>query len=212
MPAAEPSAAAPQAAEAPVDRILTAANAFTALRLACIPVVALLLVRDHGSDREAAAWLLAALGATDWVDGQLARRLHQVSSLGKVLDPLADRLLLATAAVTSIAVGAVPVWVAVAALVREAVVAVGFVYVAAAGGRRMDVNLAGKAATFLLMVALPLFIIGHSRASWHGAGEAAAWVPVLPALVLGWVSTIAYVGPARRLVAEGRVGRAAPAQ
>ena len=187
--------------------MLTAANAFTTLRLLCVPVFAVLLVRDHGSDREAAAYLLAALGATDWVDGQLARRLGQVSDLGKVLDPLADRLLLATAAVTTIAVGAVPVWMAVAALVREAFVAVGFLYVAARGGRRIDVNVAGKAATFALMVALPLFVLGHSRVGWHGGAELLAWVATVPALTLGWVSAALYVAPGRRLLAEGRADR-----
>jgi cardiolipin synthase len=194
------------AGEQGVDRILTAANVFTTIRLVCIPIFAVLLVRDHGTDRESAAWLLAVLGSTDWVDGQLARRFHQVSTLGKVLDPLADRLLLATAAVTTIAVGAVPVWVAVAALAREAFVAVGFLYVAARGGRRTDVNLAGKAATFALMVALPLFIIGHSHAGWHDIGEVLAWVATVPALVLGWVSAGTYVATGRRVLAAAHGG------
>ena len=70
--------------------ILTVPNLVTVIRLACVPLFCWLLFERN--DRTAAAWLLAVLGATDWVDGYLARRLHQVSELGKVLDPTADRI------------------------------------------------------------------------------------------------------------------------
>jgi cardiolipin synthase len=194
-------------ATAAADRILTVPNVFTAVRLVCIPVFVVLVAEAHRAEWFAAAVLLAALGATDWVDGFLARRLGQVSTLGKVLDPLADRLLLVTAAITIIAVGAVPVPVAVVALLREATVGTGFLIVAAAGGRRMDVTLPGKAATLCLMVALPLFLAGHSTLRWHRGADVAAWVFVLPGLVLGWYSVVAYVPAARRAVAAGRAGR-----
>jgi phosphatidylglycerophosphate synthase len=70
---------------------LTLPNAFTLLRLCCIPLFLYLLFgRDN---RAGAAWLLGALGATDWVDGWLARRFHQTSEFGKAFDPATDRLL-----------------------------------------------------------------------------------------------------------------------
>ena len=73
------------------DRILTIPNVITFVRLLCLPVYLWLLL---GLDnRAAAAGLLAVLGATDWVDGYIARHFNQVSSLGKVLDPVADRFL-----------------------------------------------------------------------------------------------------------------------
>ena len=79
-------------------------NAVTAVRLALLPVyVYLVLATDHWA---VAAWLLATLGATDWVDGFLARRWHQVSSVGKILDPVADRLLVMTGVLTIALVGA----------------------------------------------------------------------------------------------------------
>jgi cardiolipin synthase len=192
------------------DRILTIPNLLTAVRLLAIPVFVVLVVGNHRGDWFGAAVLLAALGATDWVDGFLARRLRQVSTLGKVLDPLADRLLLVSAAISIIAVGAVPLVIAIIALLREATVALGFLIVAVAGGRRMDVTLAGKATTLCLMVALPLFLVGHSTVGWHRGAETAAWVFVLPGLVIGWYSVVAYVGPARRAVAAGRRGRGGP--
>ena len=73
------------------NRYLTVPNAFTLFRLCCIPLFLYLLFgRDN---RAGAAWLLGGLGATDWVDGWLARRLHQTSEFGKMFDPTADRLL-----------------------------------------------------------------------------------------------------------------------
>ena len=105
-----------------LDRIVTVPNAITLVRLACIPLFVWLL---FGADRQiAAALLLGALGATDWVDGFVARRYHQVSTLGKVLDPVADRVLVATAVITITIHGAVPVWFGAATLAREVVVSV----------------------------------------------------------------------------------------
>ena len=186
------------------DRILTVPNLVTLVRLLCIPLFVLLMARSHRSGWYPAALLLGALGVTDGVDGYVARHFNQVSTLGKVLDPLADRLLLGVAAVVIVAVGAVPTWVAVIALAREVLVAGGFLYVAAQGGRRMDVQWAGKAGTFGLMCALPLFLAGHANDDWHSVAEALAWVSVIPALVLGWYAAITYVPRAREAVAESR--------
>jgi cardiolipin synthase len=191
------------------DRILTVPNVITALRLACIPLFVLLLARNHRAGWWDAAVLLAVVGATDWVDGFLARALGQVSTVGKVLDPVADRLLLVTAGVSIIVIGALPPVVAVIALTREVAVAAGFAVVAAAGGRRMDVRPAGKAATFLLMSALPLFLAGHSTIGWHHVAEVLAWVVVAPALFFGWYSAVTYVPGARRALAEGRAAKVA---
>ncbi|MHB1928880.1 MAG: CDP-alcohol phosphatidyltransferase family protein [Acidimicrobiales bacterium] len=186
-------------------RVLTIPNALTTVRLACIPVFVVLLVQPQHRDWFAAAVLLGALGATDWVDGFLARRLGQVSTVGKVLDPTADRLLVATAAISTVVVGAVPVAVAVVALAREAVVALGFLFVALAGGRRMDVRMVGKAGAFGVMCALPLFLAGHSSVGWHSLAEALAWVFAVPGLALAWWSVVVYAPAARRALADARV-------
>jgi cardiolipin synthase len=189
------------------SRILTVPNVVTLVRLLCIPVFVVLLARPHRAGWYPAALLLGALGATDWVDGYVARHFNQVSTLGKVLDPLADRLLLGVAAVAIIAVGAVPLWIAVIVLAREGLVAAGFLYVAAAGGRRMDVQWAGKAGTFGMMFALPLFLAGHANDDWHSVAEALAWLAVVPALVLGWYAAVTYVPKARMAIAESRAER-----
>jgi cardiolipin synthase len=186
------------------DRILTVPNALTLVRLLCIPLFVWLIARPHRSGWYPAALLLGGLGVTDGVDGFVARHFNQVSTLGKVLDPVADRLLLGVAAVSIIVVGALPTWVAVVALSREALVAIGFLVVAAGGGRRMDVQWAGKAATFGLMVALPLFLAGHANDDWHRIAETLAWVGVIPALVVGWYAVVTYVPMARAALSEGR--------
>ena len=68
----------------------------------------------------------------------------------------------------------------------------------------MDVQLAGKAGTFGLMVALPLFLAGHANDDWHGAAEVLAWVCVAPALAFGWYAVVTYVPMARKAIAEAR--------
>jgi cardiolipin synthase len=187
-----------------LDRVLTLPNAITLLRLACIPLFVWLVARPDRQGWYQAGILLAVLGITDGVDGYLARHLGQVSTMGKVLDPLADRMLIATAGISVVVIGAIPLWLGVVAISREALVAAGFVYVAAAGGRRMDVQWAGKAGTFGLMCALPLFLIGHAHDYWHGLALSGAWIAVVPALILGWYAAITYIPKAREALAMAR--------
>lgn len=201
-----PVPAAPEATAGARRAVLTVPNLFSTVRLCCIPVFVVLVAAPDRRHWFAAAALLAVLGATDWVDGRLARSLHQVSTLGKVLDPLADRLLLLTAVVTILAVGAVPVPVAVASLLREVVVAGGFLTVAVLGGRRMDVSFVGKAGTFAMMCAWPLFLAGHSTIGVHRALLVAAWAVAIPGLVVSWSAAVGYIPGALRAIAEGRRG------
>jgi cardiolipin synthase len=186
------------------DRILTVPNGLTLVRLLCIPIFVWLLARPDRSGWYPAALLLWFLGLTDWVDGYVARHFHQVSTVGKVLDPLADRLLLSVAALSIIVVGALPGWVAVGVLSREILVAAGFVIVAALGGRRIDVQWAGKAGTFGLMWALPLFLVGHAPDDWHGIALTMAYLSVIPPLAFAWYAAITYIPQARAAIAEGR--------
>lgn len=175
------------------DRILSLPNVVTTIRLVLVPAFVWLLVQPHRRDWFAAAVLLAALGSTDWVDGQLARRLDQVTTVGKVLDPTADRVLLATAAIGILAVGAVPTPIAVIALTREGLVALAAVGLAVAGVRRIDVTLVGKAGAFGLMCAFPFFLAGHSTVGWHQTALALGWIAAVIGLVLGWFSVLFYV-------------------
>jgi len=191
------AAAAPDA-----SAILTLPNVITLVRLACLPLFLWLLF--GAEDRAAAAWLLAALGATDWVDGYLARHMHQVSDVGKVLDPVADRLLFFVAAGGILIDGSVPIWFAVVVLVREALVGGATLILAALGAKRIDVTWYGKAGTFFLMISFPLFLASHSDISWADAAGVLAWLTGIPGLVLSLYAAVLYVPLARRALAEGR--------
>ena len=183
--------------------MLTVPNLLSVGRLACIPVFLWLLFgRDN---RFGAALLLAVLGLTDWVDGTIARRFNQVSELGKILDPTADRLLLGVAIVAILVDGSVPAPIAWLAIAREVLVGGGTVVLALLGGRRIDVSRAGKMGTFALMVAFPLFLLGGGE----GIPALIAWPIAVVGLVLAWYAAAKYVPEGRRALREGRGGTSA---
>lgn len=204
-----PTAAEDDVAPGDAGRIVTIPNVISLIRLACLPLFLYLLFGRE--DRASAAWLLAALGATDWIDGYIARHFDQVSELGKVLDPVADRLLFFVGIGGILVDGSVPVWFAVAVLVREAVVATTTVVLALLGARRVDVTWWGKAGTFCLMIAFPLFLAGESDLSWADQATTAAWVVGLPGLALSYVAWALYAPLGLRALREGRADRAAEA-
>src|SRR4051812_38241718 len=157
-----PAARVDQRAEVPAEEefhdrgLWTIPNLISLLRLLAVPWFLWLLLHD---DRPIAAGiLLAILGATDWIDGYIARHFDQGSKVGKILDPIADRVLLIAGAVALLIDGAAPRWVLIVVLAREAVISVGTVWLAARGARRIDVQWTGKAGTLALMFALPLFL------------------------------------------------------
>jgi cardiolipin synthase len=191
-----------EAAGASEDRVLTIPNVISVIRLSCLPVFVWLLFGRE--DRGSAALLLAGLGITDWVDGYIARRWNQVSTVGKVLDPVADRAVLLSGVVAILIDGAAPLWVGVATLSREVLISIGTLVVAGLGARRIDVSKLGKGGTFLTYFAYPLFLAGNaeigSRTAWRGV----AWACVVPGVVLSWWSLGTYVPTALRALRERR--------
>lgn len=154
-------------------RVLTVPNLLSAIRILLIPVFVMLIVRED--TRLGGFLLLAGVVSTDWVDGYLARRTGQVTELGKLLDPVADRLALAAALVTFVVTDLFPLWAAAVILARDLAVLAAGVW-ALRRGIRIEVRQIGKYATFTLMWGIPLV-------AWGNAG--------LPlddlATVLGWV-------------------------
>lgn len=193
----------------PEDRVLTVPNVLSLVRLACIPLfVYLLFARD---ERYHAALLLAVLGATDWVDGYVARHFNQVSTLGKVLDPTADRLLLGVGVLSIIIDGSVPLAIGLAVLSREVLVGLTAVGLAAFGATRIDVTWVGKAGTFCNMVAFPLFLAAADPTlTWDTTARTLAWAFIVPGLGLSWYAAAGYVPLARQALREGRKPRVGP--
>jgi cardiolipin synthase (CMP-forming) len=184
------------------QRIWTLPNLISVGRLACVPLFLwLLLGRD---DKVAAAVLLAVLGATDWVDGWIARHFDQGSELGKVLDPTADRVLLVFAGLALIVDGSLPLWVGIVVLAREAVISVAVLALAAAGARRIDVQWAGKAGTLALMFALPGFLLADAVSEIRVPLLVATWGFTIGGLLLSYYAAIMYIPQARAALKEGR--------
>jgi len=184
------------------DRVLTIPNIITLVRLCLLPVFLWLLFGQD--DRAAAAWLLAALGTTDFFDGYIARHFNQISELGKILDPVADRLLFFVGIGGILVDGSVPVWFAGAVLVREVGIAVATLVLAAMGAARIDVTWFGKAGAFGLMMAFPFFLASHSDLSWADQADTLAWLTGLPALAFSYYSVVLYVPLAARALRDGR--------
>ncbi|MHB1486711.1 MAG: CDP-alcohol phosphatidyltransferase family protein [Acidimicrobiales bacterium] len=184
------------------SRILTVPNLISLVRLASVGIFLWLL---FGLNQPLwAAILLAALGSTDWVDGYIARRFDQVTALGKILDPIADRVLVGVGVLAILIYGAVPAWVGWMVVTREVLVSAAVVGLALAGAARIDVQWAGKAGTFGLMCAFPCFLAGHAHVSWHHWAIVLAWVCVIPGLIFAWYAAATYVPLARKALAVGR--------
>lgn len=175
---------------ADTDKVLTLPNVISLCRLGGIPVFLWLLADGH---QVAAAIVLAVVAGTDWVDGGLARRLHQVTALGKILDPTIDRLLLLAAFVGALVVGAVPVWFGTILLARELLIAMGGLVCWSFGVGRLTVTWMGKIYAFGVMVSLPLFFLGDTDITGAAVVGALAWLIAVPSAVLGWITGIGYL-------------------
>ena len=184
---------------ATANRVITIPNLVTFARLLGVGLFWwVLLVQD---DIVLAAWLIFTIGWTDWIDGYLARRLNQVSELGKVLDPVADRLMIASAVIGGLIVGVVPVVVGVLLIAREVVVALVAAYLAAKGGGTIEVRYFGKLATFLLYGAIPAFYLAAAGfLEWFMLPG--AWIAAVIGLGLYWYVAVLYIGDTRRRLAE----------
>ena len=186
-------------------RILTVPNAFTLLRLLLLPVFLWMLLGND--NRAGAALLLGVLGMTDWVDGWLARVLHQRSDFGAVFDPVVDRVLFIVSAVGVWIDGGVAHWFLAALLIREVVVGATMSIATLFGMERFAVSTLGKRYTFLLMTSVPFLLLGSSNHPTAQLGTVIGWTLGLPGLALSYVPAIAYVPAIRLHLRRGRARR-----
>lgn len=179
-------------------------NSISLVRLALIPLFVWLVVIDEFTW---AGLLLGVIGSTDWVDGYLARRLGQVTEIGKMLDPIADRLAVAVAVIAGLLSGVLPIWFAWGIIVRELLVGVGALYGWMNGVTRLDVRWIGKAATFALYAAVAFFYVGLGTDSDFLIFV--AYSLGIPGLVLYYVVGAAYARDMRRAIATSPADTAA---
>lgn len=172
------------------DRVLTIPNIVSFVRLLAIPAFCILIVLRHDI---AAVVLLACFGATDWVDGFLARRLKQRTALGAKLDPVADRLYILATVITLLVRGIVPIWFVVILLARDVMLALLLPKLRKHGMVALPVNWIGKTGTFLILLALPLILLGAPDSlNWvwaHWTG----WILGSMGAVAYWVAGMMYV-------------------
>ena len=175
----------------PRDIIFTIPNFISLLRLISIPLIAYMIY----TDRKWAALIILALSAlSDWLDGFLARRMHQISKIGQLLDPLADRLLIFCSVLVFGMAGLLPWWLLIAIGLRDLVMLIEVLVIAQFGYGPLPVHFAGKTGTALLMIAIPALIVadlgqGYIFASLHLAAVACSiW-----GVVLYWVAGLIYL-------------------
>ena len=178
--------------------MLTVPNLVSLIRLALVPVFLWLVI---GRENVAGAgWLLAFIGATDWIDGYLARRLDQVSKVGEFLDPLADRVAVGAAVVAGLIEGVLPGWFAWAIIVREVLIGIGAFALGLMARAKLEVRRLGKLATLLLYASVAWCYIG--RGSDFDPLVWAAYVVGVPGIVAYYVVSWQYVTDMRRTIAN----------
>jgi cardiolipin synthase len=160
-------------ADGRTDRVWTIPNALSVLRLLGVPLFLWLLLGPHAD-----GWAIAVIavsGFTDWADGVLARRLNQLSRFGAMLDPLADRLYILATLVGLVLRHIIPVWLAAVIVGRDAVLAGALAVTRRYGYGPPEVHYLGKAATFCLLYAFPLLLLGTYHGTVADIARPVAW-------------------------------------
>ncbi|MDX1468231.1 MAG: CDP-alcohol phosphatidyltransferase family protein [Acidimicrobiia bacterium] len=177
------------------SRVLTVPNLVSFLRVLLVPVFWWLLLGLD--DVRGAAALMLFIGTTDWVDGYLARRLDQVSKLGKILDPVADRLMIASAVVAGLVADVLPEVIVWPLIARELFMGLVTFYLASRGAGALAVRYLGKFATFVLYGAIPSFYLAASDVLPE-VFNPLAWFTGVIGVLSYWIVAFQYVGDARR--------------
>lgn len=194
---------APSESPVPSDRILTIPNLLSFLRLALVPVFLLFLI--DGQDI-AALIVLAVSGFTDFLDGFIARRFNQVTRLGQLLDPAADRLYILAAVLGLVVRELIPLWFVVAILARDILLVVVAVVLVGAGHGALPVNRVGKLATACLFVGLPVLMLAAAAPAISPVAQPVGTVISVVGAILYWVAGLVYLRDTVRIRRESRSG------
>jgi len=181
-------------------RVLTIPNVISIFRLAGVPLFLWLVLVP-----EADGWALAVLfvsGLSDYADGYLARRLNQISKIGEILDPVADRLYILSTVIGLAARDIIPWWVAVILPARDAFLWCLVPFLRTRGYSSLPVHFLGKAATANLLYAFPLLLLGDATGTLHYLAKVFGWAFAIWGIGLYWWAGLLYAWQVRRLMAD----------
>ena len=176
-------------------------NFLSFLLIALVPVFLWFLLEEMFVS---AITVLAIAGLTDFLDGYLARKLNQTTKLGKLLDPVADRLYIFATLLALSATGYVPWWLAGLVILRDLLMLISLPVLASVGHRTLPVHYLGKASTFALLYAFPLLLMGKIFTEAAFIITPAAWAFALWGVALYWWSGFVYLWQLVLLIREQR--------
>jgi cardiolipin synthase len=194
-----------QETQVQTDRVVTVPNALSLLRLAGVPVFLWLVLGPHADGL--AVLLLMVSGFTDYLDGMIARRWNQISRVGQLLDPLADRLYIFATLFGLGLRGIVPWWLVALLVGRDALLALTLPVLRGLGRGPLQVHYLGKAATFNLLYAFPLLLLGDSSGTPALVARVLGWSFAIWGTGLYWWAGMLYLREVRDLVVADRLGR-----
>lgn len=172
------------------SEVVNVPNFLSALRIALVPVFLWFLL---GEMFLSAISVLAIAGLTDFLDGFLARKLNQTTKLGKLLDPVADRLYIFATLLALSVTGHVPWWLAALVILRDLLILISMPALAALGYRSLPVHYLGKASTFALLYSFPLLLMGQIFQEVAFVVMPLAWAFALWGVALYWWSGFVYL-------------------
>jgi len=177
-------------AQALSSRVWTVPNVISMLRLALVPVFAWLILTEQDV---AAVVVLIVAGASDWFDGVIARRFDQMSRLGQLLDPAADRLYILVTLIGLGLRGFVPWWLVAVIVGRDVLLTALLPALRRRGLAPLQVHVAGKAGTFALMYSFPLLLLAHLGGTLGYLSLVVGWAAALWGIALYWLSAGIYI-------------------
>jgi cardiolipin synthase (CMP-forming) len=189
------------------DRVLTIPNALSAARLVGVPFFLWLVLNEHDA---AAVIVLMVSGFTDWLDGKIARRWNQMSRVGQLLDPAADRLYILATLIGLTVRDVVPLWLTLALVGRDVLLSFTLPVLRRHGYGPLPVHFLGKAATFNLLSGFPLLLlgqIGDGDSLVSQVAHAFGWAFAIWGTALYWWAGVLYVVQVTQVVGADRQGR-----
>ena len=179
-----------QEVDATTEKVWTVPNILSFLRLAGVPLFLWLVL---GPEEDGWAFIVLGLaGITDYLDGQIARRMGQISTLGKLLDPFADRLYILAVLVGLTLREIIPLWLVVIILARDAMMLIQIFILRRNGYGPLPVHFLGKAATFCLLYAFPLLLLGDGDSVFATLANVFGWAFAIWGTALYWWGGLLY--------------------